>query len=172
VKFALYEAIAAVAIGAVVSGDTGAPEDTAHLNSTHVVGVADIGGDDDTGNDCLYKAKCISSLKNSHALSLGSVANRGAPAPMGHRNAFGNTAEHMRCLVYGCAKRGQQHQSRTIPPRHGCGMGGLPQGSICRCPIPSHQGMPCPCGVFGRDLLCHQAAAVHPLASGQRGYRL
>jgi hypothetical protein len=34
---------------------------------------------------------------------------------MGHRNAFGYTAEHMRCLVYGCAERGHQHQG---PFRH------------------------------------------------------
>jgi hypothetical protein len=67
-----------------VSGDKGAQEDTAHLNSTQVVDVAEIGGDDDTGNDCLYETKCISPLKKSHALGLGSVANGGAPAPMGH----------------------------------------------------------------------------------------
>jgi hypothetical protein len=87
VNFALYEAIAAVAIGAVVLGDKAAPEDTAHLNPTYVVDVAEIGGDDDTGNDCLYETKCVSSLKKSHALGLGSVAHGGAPAPMGHRNA-------------------------------------------------------------------------------------
>jgi hypothetical protein len=119
VNFALYEAITAVAIGAVVLGDKRAPEDTAHLNSTHVVDIAEIGGDDDTGNDCLHETKCISSLKKSHALGLGSVANGGAPAPMGHRNAFGNTAEHMRCLVYGCAERGHQHQAF----RHDKGVG-------------------------------------------------
>jgi hypothetical protein len=47
VNYAMYEAIAAVAVGPAVLGDKGALEDTAHLNSTHVVDVAEIGGDDD-----------------------------------------------------------------------------------------------------------------------------
>eukprot|EP00962_Isochrysis_galbana_P025476 scaffold7858_cov117-Isochrysis_galbana.AAC.3 len=43
-----------------------------------------------------------------------------APAQMGHTNAFGNTAEQYRCLVYGCAQRGLPQHG---PLRHDTGMG-------------------------------------------------
>eukprot|EP00962_Isochrysis_galbana_P059402 scaffold32972_cov135-Isochrysis_galbana.AAC.2 len=45
VNYVLYETIAAVAIGAVLLGDKGAPENTAHFNSTHEVDAAEIGGE-------------------------------------------------------------------------------------------------------------------------------
>eukprot|EP00962_Isochrysis_galbana_P016259 scaffold4655_cov115-Isochrysis_galbana.AAC.2 len=44
VNCAVYEALSAVAVGAVLLGDKGAPQATAHLNSTHVLDIAEIGG--------------------------------------------------------------------------------------------------------------------------------
>jgi hypothetical protein len=43
------QAIGAVAIGAVILGDKEHAGNTAHLNSTHVLDIAELGGDEDTG---------------------------------------------------------------------------------------------------------------------------
>jgi hypothetical protein len=58
------------------------------------------------------KSKCVdfNSLVKSLPVGLGSNANGGSPAAMGHRFAFGNTAEHCRCkgvgmLGLGCEAR-------------------------------------------------------------------
>jgi len=122
VNYALYEAITAVAVGPILLGDKGAPEKTAHLNSTHVVDTAELGGDgdDDGGGDCLYETKCANPLIKSLTSGLGSYPGGGAPAPMGHCIAFGDTAEQYRRLVYGCAKRGSPDQG---PLSHNTGVG-------------------------------------------------
>jgi hypothetical protein len=106
VNYSAFEAVRAVAVGSVLLGDKGQPQQTAHLNSTHVLDIAEIGGDENTGGDCLYETKCANPLVKSLPVGRGSHANGGAPASMGHRLAFGNTAEPYRCLVYGCAERG------------------------------------------------------------------
>jgi len=121
VNAAFCDAIRAVAIGPIVLGDKGDALATVHLNSTHVIDAAELGGDDNTGGDCLYETKCINALKfNPRGAGNGNQRYGGAPAPMGHRTAFGNTAESTRCLVFGCAERGTQAQGQL---RHDTGLG-------------------------------------------------
>src|SRR6056297_341339 len=110
VNRAAIDALAAVAIGPVILGDKGSPEATVHLNSSHVVDIAEIGGDEETGGDCLYETKCVSPLTQSFTAGNGSSAKGGAPMSVGHRVAFGNTAEQYRCLVFGCRERGKDTQ--------------------------------------------------------------
>jgi len=48
VNRAATEALGAVAIGPVILGDKGSPEATVHLNSSHVIDIAELGGDEET----------------------------------------------------------------------------------------------------------------------------
>jgi hypothetical protein len=126
-NMAVFEAVSAIAVGAVILGDKGQPENTAHLNASHTVDVAwprcrdwgiggrGRGGDDGTGNDCLYETKCVNSLVKSLPVGLGSNAKGGAPAAMGHRIAHGNTAEHYCCKLQGLGVRSAR-RSGAEPP--------------------------------------------------------
>ena len=57
VNDAAYHMIVAVASGSVGKGDKAAPEKTEALNSKHVVGLYEIGGDTETGGDILTETK-------------------------------------------------------------------------------------------------------------------
>ena len=73
----------AVAIGQLVLGDKEDAARTAFLNEDHVVDLAEIGGDDDTGADMLYEIKCKSALCKQFSCGNGSASHGGAPASVG-----------------------------------------------------------------------------------------
>ena len=102
---AIRDMIAAVAIGQVVLGDKEDAARTAFLNEGHVVDIAEIGGDEDTGADVLYEVKCKSALKQHFSCGHGSATNGGAPASMGCKIGFGSTEEEERVRILGCKER-------------------------------------------------------------------
>jgi hypothetical protein len=63
-------------------------------------------------------------ITKTTSLGRGSAAKGGAPAHMGHRTAFGNTAEQYRLLAFGCAARGVPEQG---PMGHQDGEGWVDQ---------------------------------------------
>ena len=117
---AIRDMIAAVAIGQVVLGDKEDAARTAFLNEGHVVDIAEIGGDEDTGADVLYEVKCKSALKQHFSCGHGSATNGGAPASMGCKIGFGSTEEEERVRILGCKERGLP---RDGPMNHTSGKG-------------------------------------------------
>ena len=107
VNRAAHAMVSAVAVGGVVLGDKGKPEDTAHLNSTHVLDFAELGGDEETGGDALWETKVPSPLKAHYSAGRGSTAGGGKPATMGHVIGFGSTEEEHEVMVLGCQERGR-----------------------------------------------------------------
>jgi len=79
------------------------------LNETCAVDLAEIGGDDATGRDCLVEIKVASSLtKAAKCKGRGSKKHGGKPASVGHLYAFGNTEERYRVDILGCKRRGRK----------------------------------------------------------------
>jgi len=117
---AIRDMVAAVAIGQIVLGDKEDAARTAFLNEGHVVDVAEIGGDEDTGADVLYEVKCKSPLKQHFSCGRGSAAHGGAPASMGRKIGFGSTEEEERVRILGCKERGLPRQG---PMDHATGKG-------------------------------------------------
>jgi hypothetical protein len=127
VNLCVAPAIGAVAIEAVILGDKEHAGNTAHLNSTHVLDIAELGGDEDTGGDCIYETKCANPLLKSFVLGRGSATHGGAPASMGHRIAFGNTAEHYALPLPSVWLHRTWHpKPGSSPARYRCGLGGPP----------------------------------------------
>lgn len=116
----LHSAISAVAVGPVLLGDKERPEATAHLNSDHVLDVAEVGGDIETGGDHLWEIKTPSPTTTTRSEGRGSSVNGGAPASVGHHFAFGNTEEKYRVNILGCRARGRQADG---PFNHSTGKG-------------------------------------------------
>ena len=116
--------VSAVAIGPVVQGDKAAPEKTAPINETHVLDIAEVGGDETTGADVCIEVKCPSSLTLKRSQGKGSVKNGGQPAKVGHRYAFGNTEEWYRRSILGCKRRGRRADG---PLNHDTGRGFVPR---------------------------------------------
>ena len=115
-----YDMVSAVAIGPVVQGDKAAPEKTASINETHVLDLAEIGGDETTGGDVCIEVKCPSSLTQKRSLGKGSEKKGGQPAKVGHRYAFGNTEEWYRRSILGCKRQGRRADG---PLNHDTGRG-------------------------------------------------
>ena len=80
----------------------------------HVVDIAEIGGDEDTGADVLYEVKCKSALKQHFSCGHGSATNGGAPASMGCKIGFGSTEEEERVRILGCKERGLPRDGAII----------------------------------------------------------
>ena len=100
--------LSACAVGQLVQGDKGDPAKTADLNATHAVDLAELGGNEQTGGDVLYEAKCVSPTKAKQSAGNGSQQGGGAAASVGHRFGFGNTEEEYRVLILGCEGAGPQ----------------------------------------------------------------
>jgi hypothetical protein len=105
---AFVDAVTAGAVGSVIQGDKEDKAKTDHLNSTHVVDVAEVGGDVETGGDVNYEIKVPTCLKKSRSEGNGSTDGGGKPASVGHLHAFGSTEEHYRVLILGCKERGRK----------------------------------------------------------------
>ena len=117
---AIRDMVAAVAIGQLVLGDKEDAARTAFLNEGHVVDLAEIGGDDDTGADMLYEVKCKSALCKKFSCGYGSASHGGAPASVGWKVGFGSTEEEERVRILGCQERGLPRQG---PMDHASGKG-------------------------------------------------
>jgi len=104
-----YDAASAVAAGPVILGDKENSAATAHFNVGHVVDMAEPGAGDG-GTDRCSELKVVSGLRAKHEAGLGSSANGGTPANVGHLFAFGNTEERLRLENLGCEPRGHPSQ--------------------------------------------------------------
>ena len=96
----------AVAIGQIVKGDKERPELTDHLNSTHIVDLAELEGHEDTGADVLVEIKCPSPMVKGRTAGKGTRSSGATPASNGDRYQFGSTEEKYRLKVLGCKQRG------------------------------------------------------------------
>ena len=121
---AIHDMLSACALGQLVQGDKGDPAKTSDLNATHAVDLAELGGNEQTGGDVLYEAKCASPTKAKQSAGNGSQQGGGAVASVGHRFGFGNTEEEYRVLVLGCREQGRKHQG---PLDHATGKGWVKQ---------------------------------------------
>ena len=121
---AIHDMLSACAVGQLVQGDKGDPAKTADLNATHAVDLAELGGNEQTGGDVLYEAKCVSPTKAKQSAGNGSKEGGGAVASVGHRFGFGNTEEEYRVLILGCKEQGRKHQG---PLDHATGKGWVKQ---------------------------------------------
>ena len=119
---ATHKAVAAVAVGPCVLGDKDDIAKTAMLNADHAVDLAELGGDDGSGegSDMLYEIKVPSALIASYCAGKGSQEGGGAPASVGHKYGFGSTEEEYDAMCYGCRERGRQ---RDGPLDHDTGKG-------------------------------------------------
>ena len=101
---ATYDYVRAAATGPVILGDKEKPHLTAALNKDHVLDLAEICGDEETGADVLYETKVpmpVQKTQHSGQRRDGS----GAPRDVGHLYGFGNTLERYLLLVKGCKQR-------------------------------------------------------------------
>ena len=125
-----YDMVSAVAIGPVVKGDKAAPEKTASINETHVLDLAEIGGDETTGGDVCIGSQ-VPVVPHPEAVARQRQCkerrlNGGQPAKVGHRfkrtiiYAFGNTEEWYRRSILGCKRQGRRADG---PLNHGTGRG-------------------------------------------------
>ena len=110
-------------LGVVVLGDKEAPEVTAYLNSTHVVDIGELGGDDDTGADACWEVKVPSPLKKKWLAGQGSTAGGGNCQTVGAWYGFGSTEEPLRVDILGCKERGRKRDGPFVHtgPRAGKG---------------------------------------------------
>ena len=67
-----------------------------------------MGGDGETGGDCLDEVKVPSPLVASYRAGRGSHDYGGAPATVGDKYAFGSTEESYRVMILGCKERGRK----------------------------------------------------------------
>ena len=88
-------------------GDKEKPELTNELNNTHVVDVAELGGDMKNNRNVLYEFKSPTATKSHWSAGRGSQETGGKPASTGHLVGFGNTDEFYRVKVLGTKQRGQ-----------------------------------------------------------------
>ena len=102
---ATYDYVRAAATGPVILGDKEKPHLTEALNAGHVVDLAEICGNDETGADVLYETKVpmpVQKTRHGGRHRDGS----GAPCDVGHLYGFGNTLERYLVMVKGCLQRG------------------------------------------------------------------
>ena len=112
--------LGAVAIGQVVLGDKSKEEATAELNAGHVVDVAELEGDEDSGGDSLVEIKVPSPTTKAWSRGRGKADTGGCAASVGHLYAFGNTEEALTRTILGVRARGRK---RDGPFNHATGRG-------------------------------------------------
>ena len=78
---AIYDMVAAVAVGPVILGDKEDPSKTDMINVGHVIDVAEIGGDDEGGGDVGLEVKAPSPLAASYQAGNGSKEQGGSTPP-------------------------------------------------------------------------------------------